>query len=553
MIAGVLGSSLYSTSVIHGDSYSNKAQTQYAKPKTSLFARGSIYFSGKDGTQRAAASVESGYVLFMNPKLVTDANGTYEVLSNYISLDRAAFLAKAKKSNDLYEELAVKVVEKAALPIQALGLKGIGITQETWRAYPGGSLAAHELGIIGQNAASSSISGRYGLERYYDKILLRNGAGASMNVFARLFSDFNSVFSGNVESGDLVTSIEPTVEAYLEKILSQTQVIWDPDEIGGIIMDPNTGEIYAMASHPTFDPNDLRSVRSPAVFSNPLVEHVYEMGSIMKPLTMAAALDSGAEEVDSTYEDLGCLVLNEKKICNFDQKARGVIPMQQILSQSLNIGAATIALNTGADDFVRYFSSFGIGAKSGIDLPSEAMPLMDNLKNPQDIDIATASYGQGIAVSPIGMIKALSIIANGGYLIAPHLVKRIERTDAIAKKIDAKRTGPVLKPQTVDDVKRMLVTVVDKALVQGKLKREHHTIAAKTGTAAIADHVNGGYYSDRWLHSFVGFFPAYNPKFIVFLYQVHPKGAKYASETLVKPFDDLTTFLINYYNIPPDR
>ncbi len=553
MIAGVLGSSLYSTSVIHGDSYSSKAQTQYAKPKISLFARGSIYFSGKNGTQSAAASVESGYVLFMNPKLVTDANGTYEALSNYISLDRATFLTKARKSNDLYEELAVKVGEKVALPIQALGLKGIGITQETWRAYPGGSLAAHELGIIGQNAASSSISGRYGLERYYDKVLLRNDAGSSMNVFAQLFSDFNSVFSGNVDSGDLVTSIEPTVEAYLEKILSQAQAIWNPDEIGGIIMDPNTGEIYAMASHPTFDPNDLKSVKSAAIFSNPLVEHVYEMGSIMKPLTMAAALDSGAEEVDSTYDDLGCLVLNEKKICNFDQKARGVISMQQILSQSLNIGAATIALETGTRDFVRYFLSFGIGAKSGIDLPSEAMPLIDNLKNPQDIDIATASYGQGIAVSPIGMIKALSIIANGGYLVTPHIVRRIERTDGIVKTIDVKRTGPVLKPQTADDVKRMLITVVDTALAQGKLKRERHTIAAKTGTAAIADHVNGGYYSDRWLHSFFGFFPAYNPKFIIFLYQVYPKGAKYASETLVKPFDDLTTFLINYYNIPPDR
>ncbi|MCX6715678.1 MAG: penicillin-binding protein 2 [Candidatus Taylorbacteria bacterium] len=553
LIAGVLTSSLYSTSIIHGQEYKGKAQSQYVKPQTSLFARNSIYFSAKDGTQSAAASVGSGYTIFINPKLLVDSKVVYEALSNYLTLDRGVFMSKANKPNGLYEVLANKIDEKMALSIQGLGLKGVGVAQETWRVYPGGSLASHELGIIGESVASSSVSGRYGLERYYNDILVRSGSGSSVNIFAQLFSEIGSVFSSSVDSGDLVTSIEPTVQTYLEKVLSQAQLVWNPDEIGGIIMDPNTGLIYAMASHPTFDPNDLKSIKSVSIFSNPLVENVYEMGSIMKPLTMATALDSGAVDIDSTYDDLGCLTLNEKKICNFDKKARGVIPMQQILSQSLNIGAATIALKTGAKDFTKYFSSFGLGGKSGIDLPNEAMPLTDNLKNPQDIDIATASYGQGIAVSPLGMIRALSVIASGGYVVTPHLVKQINHTDDSIKKVDTKRTGPVLKPETVDEVKRMLVSVVDISLAQGKLKKEHYTMAAKTGTAAIADHVNGGYYSDQWLHSFFGFFPAYNPKFIVFLYQKHPKGAQYASETLTKPFDELATFLLNYYNVPWDR
>jgi len=549
----VLAASLYSTDVIHGGKYSGKAEAQYAKPATTLFARGTIFFSGKDGTQSAAATVGSGYLLYMDPKLVTDPNGSYAALSHFVSLDRGNFLAKASKPNDPYEELLHKLDDATAQSVQALGLPGIFIVPETWRSYPGGSLAAHELGLIGQNAASTTVSGRYGLERSYDKVLTREGAGPSVNMFAQLFSGISSVFSGNDDAGDLVTTVEPTVEAYLEKVLSATQTEWHPDEIGGIIMDPSTGEIYAMSSHPTFDPNDLKSVGSTSVLSNPLLEHVYEMGSIMKPLTMATALDSGAERVDSTYDDVGCMTLDKKKICNYDQKARGVIPMQEILSQSLNIGAATIALKTGAADFSRYFFSYGIGDKSGIDLPNEARPLTDNLKSTKDIDIATASYGQGIAVSPVGMTRLLSIVANGGYIVTPHLVKEIDHPDGSVTKIDDKRVGPVLKPQTIEDVKRMLVTVVDTKLANGTLKKEHYTIAAKTGTAAIADHVNGGYYSDRWLHSFFGFFPAYNPRFIVFLYQVYPKGAQYASETLTKPFDDLATFLINYYNIPPDR
>lgn len=551
--AGVLAISLYSTAVLHGDSYATKASAQYSKPMTDLFARGSIFFSGKDGTETAAATVESGYLLYMNPKLVKDAAGAYTALSHVIAVDRKEFMAKASKSNDPYEELQHHLDDPAAQAVRELGIPGVSVAPETWRAYPGGSLAAHELGLIGMNTASSTISGKYGLERSYNSVLSRTGTGSTVNAFAEFFAGLSSALVGSDASGDVVTTIEPTVEAYLEKVLAKTQDEWHPDEIGGIIMDPTTGEIYAMASHPSFDPNDLKAVSSASVLSNPLVEHVYEMGSIFKPLTMATALDSGAEQPDSVYDDVGCLTLDKKRICNYDQRARGVIPMQQILSQSLNVGAATIAMKTGADTFERYFYGFGLNQKTGIDLPNEAKPLADNIKSGKDIDIATASYGQGIAVTPVGMARLLSVLANGGYLVTPHLVKEIDKVDGSVEKIPVQKSGPVLKPETVDEVKHMLVTVVDTALANGTLKRDHYTVAAKTGTAEIADHVHGGYYSDRWLHSFFGFFPAYSPRFVVFLYQIYPKGAKYASETLAKPFDDLTAFLINYYNIPPDR
>jgi cell division protein FtsI/penicillin-binding protein 2 len=554
--AAVIIASLYSTQIIQGGSYAAKAQTQYAKPATTLFNRGTIYFSSQDGVETAAATVASGYLVYMNPKQVSDASGAYEALSNYLpSLDRASFLAKAAKPDDPYEALADHLDTASAAGIQGLGLVGISAVPETWRSYPGGTLASHELGLVGENASSSAVVGRYGLERSYDSTLARAGSGPSANVFAEIFSGIkDSVFgSGSARSGDIVTSIEPAVEAYLANVLASTSASWHPDEIGGIVMDPSTGEIVAMSSLPSFDPNDTSDVRNAGVFSDPLAEHVYEMGSIMKPLTMSAALDSGAEKPDSTYDDTGCMTENGKKICNFDGKARGVIPMQQILSQSLNVGAATIALKTGSTTFEKYFDSFGIASKSDIDLPNEAMPLVSNLKGGTDIDIATAAYGQGIAVSPVGMARALSVIANGGYVVTPHIVKEIDYADGSVKKADAPKTGPVLKPETVQEVKDMLVKVVDISLANGAIKKDHYTMAAKTGTAEIADHVNGGYYSDRYLHSFFGFFPAYSPRFIVFLYQVYPKGAQYASETLTKPYNDLATFLINYYNIQPDR
>jgi cell division protein FtsI/penicillin-binding protein 2 len=554
--AGVLGASLYSITVIKGDVYAAKARTQYSKPSSSIFDRGTIYFSNysdKGETETTAAALGSGYLVYMNPKLVRDAVAEYEALSHYIALDKETFLSKAKKPNDPYEELMHRVEDKTAQSISGLGLPGIAITHETWRTYPGDSLAAHELGIIGQNAASTTVSGKYGLERSYNDVLSRPTVGSATNIFADLFTGLSGATFGNKKEGNIVTTIEPTVQGYLEKMISQTSATWHPNEIGGVIMDPANGQIVAMASLPTFDPNNTGAVKHVSTFSNPLVEHVYEMGSIMKPLTMAIALDTGTEKPTSTYDDIGCMTLNTKKICNYDGKARGIVPMQEILSQSLNIGAATIALKTGASAYSTYFFKLGFGEKSGIDLPNEGGSLVKNLRNPTDIDIATASYGQGFAVSPIGMARSLSILANGGYLVTPHLVKRIDYTDGTTEKISDKRVGPLFKPQTIEDVRHMLVTVVDTKLANGAVKKEHYSIAAKTGTAEIADPVNGGYYHDRYLHSFFGFFPAYDPKFIVFLYQVEPKGAQYASETLTKPFDDLATFLLNYYNIAPDR
>jgi cell division protein FtsI (penicillin-binding protein 3)/stage V sporulation protein D (sporulation-specific penicillin-binding protein) len=552
LAALIILSSLYRTEIIKGSVYSARAQAQYARPTVSVFDRGSIFFRSKDGTRVAAATLARGYLMYFNQKLIADASQTYDALSQYISVDKNAF-TKAVKSQGSYMEFMHKIDPATAENIQNLGLPGVGIAEEAWRSYPGGTLSAHMLGIIGETA-SSTISGRYGLESSYDDVLFRSNHGSITDTFASLFSGLGSVFGSDAhDQGDIITTVEPNVEAYLEKVLSDTKAQWHPSEIGGIIMDPETGEIAAMASLPTFDPNDLSNLPSVSVLTDPLVGHVYEMGSIMKPLTMATALDSGVVTPASTYDDTGCMKEDGRKFCNYDGKARGVIPMQQILSQSLNVGAATIALKVGAAGMFRYFSSYGLATTTGIDLPNQASGALNNLKQGSNIAVATAAFGQGIAVSPIEMIRGLSVLANGGYLVTPHVVSEIDYTDGTKKVIQPIKEGPLLKPETAQEVASMLVTVVDKAFATGTISMQHYSIAAKTGTAEIADPVNGGYYSDRYLHSFFGFFPAYNPKFIVFLYQIYPKGAEYASATLTKPFSDLSKFLIDYYDISPDR
>lgn len=548
-----LAMTLYNIQIVRGSGYAARASKQYIKLTTALFDRGSIFFTTKDGAHPTAATLTTNYLVYMNPKLIKDSSGTYQALSQYMDLDQTQFIRKAGLTDDPYEELARKVESTVAQSISSLALTGIGVSKENFRSYPGERLAAHSIGIIGEN--HGVIEGRYGLESAYENILSRPTIGSGTNIFAQLFNSIHDAVLNDSSSahGDIVATIEPTVQAYLEKTLEKTAAEWRPDEIGGIIMDPHTGDIIAMSSLPSFDPNDTSEIKDPSIFSNPLVENSYEMGSIMKPLTVATGLDSGAITPTWTYDDTGTMTLSGKKISNFDGKARGVVPVQEILSQSLNVGAANVALKVGKDNFAKYFTSFGFGSKTGIDQPNETAGLTSNLKTGRDIEIATMAYGQGIAISPIAMTRALSVLANNGNLIQPHLVQEIDYIDGSKRVVKSNVNASVLKPKNVEDVTRMLVKVVDKSLRNGALKMDHYSVAAKTGTAQIADPATKGYYPDRYLHSFFGYFPAYDSKFIVFLYQKYPKGAQYASETLAEPFADLSKFLIDYYNVPPDR
>ena len=284
-----------------------------------------------------------------------------------------------------------------------------------------------------------------------------------------------------------------------------------------------------------------------------MVENVFEFGSVIKPLVVAGAIDQGVITPETTYTDKGSVVVNKQTIYNFDKKARGQATMQTVLDQSLNTGMVFIENKMGHDSFRKYMKNYGIGEKTGIDLPNETSGLIRNLDSKIDVDYATASFGQGIAMTPVETARAFASLANGGTLVTPHLVKEIKYEDGTTSKLDfpPARTG-LLKKESTDTTTRMLVHVFE-SYSSGAHKFEHHSVATKTGTAQVARDDGKGYYEDRHMHSFFGYFPAYDPKFVVFLFLKNPKGVRYASETLIPPFVNTTKFLLNYYNIPPDR
>jgi len=560
LIALVLIARLFFLQVIHGESYTARAEDQYITPTTNEFDRGSIYFKERDNTRVAAATLQSGYTVSINPKKIAQSADSaavfadmYKKLNAVTPIDEDEFNTKTARKDDPYEEIAHRIPKSTADAVIALKLPGVSVSRESWRFYPGGSTAAHVLGFLAYQG--DTVAGRYGIERYYNDVLSRESENLYANFFAELFSNIaSSITEGeNAREGDIVLTIEPNVQKQLELELRALEDEWHAESIGGIIMDPRTGRIYSLASIPNFDPNTFQGEEHVSVFSNQIVEGVYEMGSIIKPLVMAAALDMNAVRPETTYNDTGTVVVDGKKISNYDGKARGVVSMQEVLSQSLNVGMVHVMEEMGRVKFTEYMKSYGLGEETGIELPNETHGLISNLDSPRDVEHATASFGQGIALTPIETVRALASLGNGGFLVDPYIVDSIEYTWGGEKVTEPATPTRVLKSSTSEDITRMLVTVVDKALLGGTMKMEHYQIAAKTGTAQIADSVNGGYYTDQYLHSFFGYFPAYDPKFIIFLYHVNPKGAQYASATLTKPFFNLTKFLINYYEIPPDR
>ncbi len=544
---------LFSVQIVKQEAYADKADRSYVR-SSNTFDRGAIYFSKKDGSRISAATVANGFKMAINPSKIVDEEMTYQKIKAIIDIDHDTFIAKAKKKKDPYEDVADKISRESADAITALELSGVSLYKNNWRFYPGENMASHAIGFLGFGSGDQ-ITGQYGLEKYYNETLEKEAENLYVNIFAEIFSGVKSiVFEGDEREGDIVTTIEPTVQNSLEKQLDTIMEKYHPEMAQGIVMSPQTGEIYALAKTPNFNLNDFSEVKDVETFSDSIVENVYEFGSVVKPLVIAAGIDSGVLSASTPFYDKGSVQIEDKEIFNFDKRGRGQTTMQTVLSESLNTGMVYAMQKIGRERFRDYMLAYRLGEKTSIDLPNEAKGLTSNLDEPRELEYANISFGQGISFSPIVLVRAISSLANGGYLIRPHVVKSIDYHDGGEKtfeylKIDQPR---ILKDGTSEAISKMMVYSVDNVYGGGKYKMPNYSIAAKTGTAQIPN-PKGGYYEDRNLHSFVGYFPATNPQFVVFLSITAPKGVKYAAETLSQPFFDITKFLLSYYEVAPDR
>ena len=530
-----------------------RAESQYVVTEKGIFKRGTIYASPRTGSPLPIATTESGYILAIDYRELKNPDDAFVSLSKVLpSLDREQFF-KYTQGPLGWRELDKRVSEERAGTIDALHIPGVHMVKTQWRVYPYGDVMARTIGFVGASDSDSTLRGKYGLELAYDDNLIRASDAKTVNFFAELFGDFTSgtTTKNTAEEADVVTTLEPVVSHMLQRELVTVQKTYSSEITGGIIMNPRTGEVYAMDAVPSYDLNDRRGVPQD-YFVNPNTRSLFEFGSIMKPLTVAMGIDAGVVGRNTTYEDTGCTTLNTLKICNWDGRARGVTTIQNALNESLNMGMVFVQQLLGKDRFRTYVENLQLGNATGINAGGDSPGIINNLKQKRDIEYATASYGQGIAMTPMAMARALSTLANNGAVPSPRIEKSLRFADGTEALVARPPGEQVFAPQTTETVSRMLTEVVDTALRHGAVKLEHTSVAAKTGTAFLAGE-NGGYNHDKFFHSIFSYFPSYDPQFLILLYTKDPKNVQYASETLTDALMSLTKELISYYEIPPDR
>ncbi len=560
LLTGLITYRLFNLTFAQHSTFVKSAQNQYNNPSALLSGRGNIYFSDlSSGTNKIVATNRSSFYLYSNNKNINSAKESAEKISPIIKQNQEDVENILSDKSKSYMVIARNLNKDQAKQINDLKLKGLTVASEVGRYYAGGSSAAHTLGFVGYQ--DNQRVGRYGVEAYYDDIL--SGETKTQDLLGnKTYSDIFKTLKfwqkgqpakteeGSSAGDDLVLTIDQNIQSLIELSLDSVLKKWHASKGTIIVEDPTTGAILGMASSPSFDPNSYSSYQLQD-FINPAVQEVFEPGSSFKPITMSAAVDSGAVTPDTTYNDTGEVKEAGYTIKNFNEKANGIQTMRQVLEHSLNTGAIFAEQKTGDDAFLNYVVSFGFGQKSGIDLSGEVSGNISNLYSGHRLNFLTASFGQGIAVSPIQLVNAYSAIANGGKLMKPFIIKEILRPDGTSIETKPKVLGAPITEKTSEQIKSMLADVVEKGFDKARIKG--YDIAGKTGTAQIPS-PDGGYLgNDQFIHDFLGFAPAYSPRFVVLIKMEKPQGIKFAADSLSPVFGDIARYLIRYFNIPPTR
>ncbi|MCX6813828.1 MAG: penicillin-binding protein 2 [Candidatus Azambacteria bacterium] len=511
-------------SVIRHDYYLAKAKN--ISDNSGAVPRGSIFLTDKNNLPYAAALNKEFPLVYAVPQKVNNPADLAKKLSPILELDESFLLQKLSKQNDSYEILKKKVSDEIVNAVKALKEPAIGIDDETLRYYPEGLYLSQVIGFLGFN--KNGQAGQYGLEEYYDKDL-----------------------SGLISSADLILTIDSAIQVQVGTLLTTAVKKWQADGGSIIVMNPKNGDILAMASFPDFDANNYSNVSNKNTFINPVTLRRYEPGSVFKPITMAIGIETGAVTPETEYYNTGSVKIADRTISNsIPDKILGWQTMTMVLEQSLNTGAVFVEQKVPKDIFLKYLKNFDIGSKTGIDIP-EINGDLSQLLSGRDINYATASFGQGVAVTPIGLLRALSAIANGGKLVRPHLVAKIISHNGEIYETKNDLQTQIISSETSAKLISMLIKVIENGSGrQAQIKG--YTIAGKTGTAQVPDLKNGGYL-DESIHTFVAFAPAYDPKFIALIKLDNPKGVRFAESTVVSVFHDLAQFIFSYLAIPPDK
>ncbi len=545
----VLGN-LYYLQIIKGDFYKAQAKGQQNIVDEVKGKRGDIYF--KDGINALALTKESPY-LFLSPEEIEDEfeYEIAEVLESIVEIDKEKILPKTRVQGSYYQVVKKDLTEEELSKIQALDYKGIYIGKESKRVYPGNDFSAQLSGFI-----NAEEKGQYGIEGFFNDTL------SGKSKFIKKIKDLGSFFlrqedKVNNNGSDIYLTIDYNIQFKAERILDEALKTYEAESGTIIVVDPYEGEILALAESPRFDLNNYNKCEDFSVFQSNATQLLFEPGSIFKPITMAAALNENKITKETVFDDkYGCKQYKDYRVCNYAERAYGLSTMSQVLENSINTGMIFVEEELGHQAFFKYIEDFGFLKSLNIDFPSTYSSnknLNEALKYNIDVSFGNASFGQGIMLTPLHMVKAFSAIANGGDIPKLRIVNKIENENeekVFQKEIEKEA---VISLKTSTELTNMLVSVIDGAYNK-RAQIQGYYIAGKSGTSQIPYSSLGenraGYSKETW-QSFIGYAPAYNPKFVVLVKLDMPNTS--TSEYSAAPvFKEISKFILDYYKIPFD-
>ncbi len=544
---------LFILQVIKSEKYEDRAMLQRLVNRDLIPARGEIFLRDKEhgGQLQPLATNKEFDVIYAVPEEVDNPYVTATVLADKLGFDssgKEALIAKLSKENDKYEHIARKIDKNIVEDVKKLNLKGIYIGKETGRYYPNNSFASAILGFVGWK--DKERVGMYGLEGYNNDAL----AGIKGHVTAEYDGRGNviGVAKNEIEQAVNGESFVLTIDKFIQemscKSLKEAVEANSAENGAVIIMDPKTGAIRAMCSYPDFDPNNYAEVSDASAYNNITIHNAYEPGSVFKPITMSIALNEKKITPTTTYNDTGVFEIEEYKIKNSDGLGHGIQTMTEVLEKSLNTGAIFAAQQVDRKKFREYIENFGFGSLTGIPLNTEASGNIKSLGKNHFLYTATASFGQGITVTPLQLVAAFGVLANGGALMKPYIIEETLHNDLTSTKTEPEVVRQILSPETATTVSAMMVSVI-KSGYGKRAGVEGYNIAGKTGTAQITNPYTGKYYENQFNHTFVGFGPVENPRFVMVTYLSKPKNGKFAESTAAPLFGTIAKQLFQYYQI----
>lgn len=551
LVGLIVISRLFSLQILSHDKWVALAENQHSTSLELSADRGEIYMHDGDIDRYPLAVNREYQMVFVVPKDIIEKDTVALELSRALGMDAGEIRDKIGRPNDPFEIIKKRLTEEEVVRIKELRLKGVALLPEKYRYYPAGELASQVIGFA--SLGEKGGAGGYGVEAALDA-QLRGQTGMltqEKDASGRWIplSDRAITHAENGES--VILTLDRVIQYETEKILKDSVERYQVDTATAIVMDPQTGNILAMATAPQFDPNNYSKEEDYSIFLNHAVSTAYEPGSIMKPITMAIGIEEGKVNPTTEYTDPGSVIEAGYTIRNAEDKVYGRSSMYKVLDESINTGVIHVEKLVGNRLFGDYLRRFGFGERTGIMLPAEVPGNLKNLKNDRaTINFFTASFGQGITATPLQMVTAYATLANGGKLLKPNIIDRVIHADGREEKTPPMEVRRVISEETSHLMGQMLRSVV----VNGHGKRADvpgYLVGGKTGTAQVAKSGTKGYEEGRSIGSFVGYAPLENPQFVVVVKLDNPKNVEWAESSAAPTFGQIMKFLLEYAKVKP--